>query len=113
MKFRNDDLTGACEFVTRCTKVVFGDTGFTDPNGLAFDSAGNLFVADEWAGNNGQIDEVTPNGTKSLLANDDSGGPSYIAVGPVPEPSSTALLGLAFPALLFLRLIHRRRPSAR
>lgn len=84
-------------------------TGLTDPNGLAFDSAGNLFVADEWAGDSGQIEEITPNGSKSLFANDDLGGPSCLVVGPVPEPSSIVLLGFAFPALISLRLKRKYR----
>jgi hypothetical protein len=68
------------------------------PGGLVFDSVGNPFVADEWAGPNGQIDKITPGGSVSLFADDPDGGPTYIAVM-VPEPSAMGLVGLGLPAL--------------
>ena len=41
-------------------------SGFSDPSGLAFNSAGDLFVAS--GGISGTITEITPNGTKSTFA---------------------------------------------
>jgi sugar lactone lactonase YvrE len=78
-------------------------TGLLSPTGLAFDSAGNLFVADEWAGNNGQVDEFTPGGVGHVFADIPYGGPMYIAIMSVPEPSAMALLSLGFLALLAKR----------
>jgi DNA-binding beta-propeller fold protein YncE len=40
-------------------------SGLDDPAGLAFNSAGDLFVSDQA---NGSIDEFTPGGTKSTFA---------------------------------------------
>src|SRR5436309_9489492 len=41
-------------------------SGLSSPEGLAFDSAGNLFVADRVA--NGTINEFTPGGARSIFA---------------------------------------------
>src|SRR5208283_786645 len=43
-------------------------SGLTVPLGLAFNSAGDLFVADAAPGTNGIITEFTPGGTKSIFA---------------------------------------------
>ena len=40
-------------------------SGFNNPYGLAFDSAGNLYVADS---ENNTVDEVTPSGVVSTFA---------------------------------------------
>jgi DNA-binding beta-propeller fold protein YncE len=74
---------------------VFADTGLSGPAGLAFDSAGNLYVANS---NNGTIEKFTPQGVGSIFANVDT--PTFIAI--VPEPSTWMMFGLAFPALLTL-----------
>ena len=66
-------------------------SGFNYPQGLAFDSAGNLFVSDS-----GSIIEITPGGVRSTFAS----GVSYSSWDlafqgetlPVPEPSSWLLL---------------------
>jgi hypothetical protein len=73
------------------------------PHGLAFDGAGNLFLA------SGAIDEFTPDGTQSIFASGlDS--PQSLAFAPVPEPSTWAMLALGIGAILGgLRL--RRRSS--
>ena len=78
------------------------------PSGLAFDSAGNLFVANH---NNtfGSIREFSPTGTDLGVFADNLDGlnvPMYLAFGPVPEPTSAALL-LGSGAMLLLR--RRRR----
>ncbi|MGH7994533.1 MAG: PEP-CTERM sorting domain-containing protein, partial [Limisphaerales bacterium] len=44
-------------------------SGLGYPSGLAFDSAGDLFVANQGLGNGaGYITEITPNGTESTFA---------------------------------------------
>ena len=65
-------------------------TGLDDPQGLAFDSSGNLFEVDFQSG---KINEFTPSGVQSTFAS----GLSYpvgLAFAPsVPEPSTFVLLG--------------------
>ena len=80
------------------------NTALSSPTGLAFDSAGNLFVANH--GNN-TIEMFTSAGVGSLFANSGLSGPQYIAFQ-VPEPSSFALLALGLPTLL----ARRRSPPA-
>src|SRR5215472_16489310 len=45
-------------------------SGLSHPLGLAFDSAGNLFVAEQFTGNSGtsRIDKFTPYGTRTTFA---------------------------------------------
>lgn len=43
-------------------------SGFQNPIGLAFDSAGNLFVAEVLPDETSSIQKVSPNGTKTLFA---------------------------------------------
>jgi sugar lactone lactonase YvrE len=56
--------------------------------GIASDSSGNLFAAVGSGGN--KILEITPTGTVTTFAS--LSGPSFIAVAPVPEPSTYALV---------------------
>ena len=76
------------------------------PEGLAFNSAGNLFVGTE----GGLIYEFTPGGVKSTfasgLSNLDQMAFQGIAL-PVPEPSALGLLAVGTTALLVRR---RRNP---
>ncbi len=51
-------------------------TGFSSPVGMAFDRAGNLFVA-EWGA--GRISRITPDGARSTFA-DGLSGPSGLAI---------------------------------
>ncbi len=80
-------------------------SGLVYPTGLAFDSAGNLFMTDN---NLDSIYEFTPGGAQSLFASGLS-GPSYLAFQgvtlPVPEPSALGLLAVAATGLL----VRRRR----
>ena len=78
-----------------------------NPQGLAFDSAGNLFVANS----NNTIREFSSSGADLGVFADAADGlnvPQYLAFGPVPEPTS-ALLLLGPGAMLLLR---RRRAAA-
>ena len=82
-------------------------TGLSNPAGLAFDSAGNLYVANY--GNN-TIQQFSSTGTDlGVFADSSDGlnGPLGLAFGPVPEPTSAALL-LGSGAMLLLR---RRRTA--
>jgi sugar lactone lactonase YvrE len=71
----------------------------SNPEGVAFDSAGNLYAAN--AGN-GTIEEFTPDDVGSLFASG-LNNPSFIAIVPAPEPSTLALLTLGLPSLLAIR----------
>ncbi len=56
------------EFTPGGVESLFA-SGLGNPSGLAFDSAGDLFVANQGLGNGaGYITEITPNGTESPFA---------------------------------------------
>ena len=87
---------------------TFAATGLSDPTGLAFDGAGNLY-----AGNIGSntIEKFTPGGVNSTFATglnfpeffaftNDSGAPLPL---PIPEPTGASLLVFA------ISLVSRRR----
>lgn len=52
--------------------------GFSSPVGMAFDAAGNLYIA-EWSA--GRVSRITPDGKRSTFA-DGLSGPSGLAIGP-------------------------------
>lgn len=66
--------------------------------GLAFNSAGTLFVSTS----SGTIYEYTPGGTQSTFVTE-SGNPNALAFQPVPEPSVLALAALGGAALIVRR----------
>ena len=78
-------------------------SGLPYTEGLAFDSAGNLFEADQ---NSGNIYELTPRGRQSTFA---SGLPAPAELAfqgeplPMPEPSALGLLAVGVTALLVRR----------
>ncbi len=66
---------------------TFATTSSSALNGLAFNSAGDLFVA---SAGTGSIIEIAPGGVQSNFASG-LGNPAGIAFQPVPEPSVMAL----------------------
>ena len=66
---------------------TFATTSSSALNGLAFNSAGDLFVA---SAGTGSIIEIAPGGAQSTFASG-LGNPAGIAFQPVPEPSVMAL----------------------
>jgi sugar lactone lactonase YvrE len=92
------------EFTPSGAQSTFASGLYNVYNCLAFDSAGNLFVAEYGTGNgyNGTIIEITPGGTQSTFA---SGlySPEALAFQPVPEPSALGLLLVGVTALLVCR----------
>jgi hypothetical protein len=99
---------GVMKITPAGAKSVFV-TGLYDPNYLAFDLAGNLFVADD---DSGKVFEITPGGAKSKFASG-LGNATGIAfqgvILPVPEPSSLTLAALGGAALLASR--GRKQPQ--
>jgi hypothetical protein len=76
-----------------------------DPQGLAFDSVGDLFVATSV----GNIYEFTPGGAETTFATGLT-IPTFLAFGPVPVPEPSALGLLAVGAIALL--VRRRRNLA-
>ena len=77
-------------------------TGLDDPNDIAFDNSGNLFITDA---ESGALTEVTSGGTTSSFSvNYHPFGIAFEGVAlPVPEPSTLALAGLGASALFAYR----------
>jgi len=77
-------------------------TGFSYQNGLAFNTAGDLFVCD-----NGTVYEVAPGGGTGTVVASGLGNATGIAIEgialPVPEPSTWALGAVGGVAFLFRR----------
>jgi sugar lactone lactonase YvrE len=70
----------------------------SNAQGIAYDSAGNLFISTDA----GPIIEISTNGTQTTFATE-SGIPNIMAFQPVPEPSSWALVGLGLVVLVRAR----------
>jgi len=78
------------KFTPDGTRSTFASGLFT-PFGLAFDSAGNLFVADS---GHQSIYKYMPDGTRSTFASLTGWSPHALAFQPIPEPATLLLLGL-------------------
>jgi uncharacterized protein (TIGR03437 family) len=74
---------------------IADSSGFSDPMGMAFDGAGNLYVAD--SGNN-QVIKVTPAGTMATVAGSGSHGYSGDG-GPAVDAQLSAPTGVAFDSI--------------
>ena len=75
-------------------------------SGLASDSSGNLYATNE---TNNTISIINSSGDVLIFSSDPSlKFPTAIAISPVPEPSTWALLGLGIGALGFFRLRRRK-----
>lgn len=75
--------------------------GVNEPDGLAFDSNGDLYVVN--SGNN-TISEFNSSGTLiNTISNPSLDDPTFIAISPVPEPSTCALLAAGATALWLRR----------
>ena len=83
-------------------------TGVAGPIGIAFDSEGDLFVAEHTS--RGSIAEVSPSGVVTTLVASTGGDPNCIAI-PVPEPSSLTLITLALTLFCGARGVVRKRLS--
>jgi hypothetical protein len=94
------------EFTPSGVRSTFGSPGMApDSVNLAFDSAGNLYVADF---NSYSVYKFAPDGTESSFAYE-SNSPRCLAVQPVPEPSGWALLAMGIGVVLGgLRLSRRQ-----
>ncbi len=60
--------------------TVFTTNGLASPYGVAFDSAGNLFVANLTSANASSITKIAPDGTASLFYNTTNNGPIGLAI---------------------------------
>ncbi|HEV3299447.1 MAG TPA: NHL repeat-containing protein [Planctomycetaceae bacterium] len=94
-------------------------SGLTDPIGLAFNSSGNLFVAQGGYGapGTGTIDEFTPGGVESFFSTlplSDGRGLYYMAFEPTPtpEPTTITMLVSGFLTAGGFGLVRRRRGRA-
>jgi hypothetical protein len=77
-------------------------SGLDDPNGLAFDSAGDLFEADLDSGNIYEF-TVSPVEKKKIGFASGLDEPVGLAFQPAPEPPAFGLLAIGVTALLFRR----------
>ncbi len=82
--------------------------GAIEPIGLAFDSSGNLYVANQNDGNNGTIGKFDSAGNGTVFASD-LNVPYFIAVQ-VPEPATWTLVVLGALAAVAIRQLRCRLP---
>ena len=93
------------EFTPSGTQSTFA-TGLSYPTGLAFNNAGDLFVANYGYYGGNSITEITPNGSQSIFASGLNGPTALAFQGetlPVPEPSALGLLAIGMFGITLLR----------
>ncbi len=113
----NSAFTEILKFTSTGVESTFA-SGLNGNRGLAFDSAGNLFVVERPSTTTGDILEFTPAGVESVFASGigpsrGNGGPTDLTFQPagVPDTSSTwTLLLLALTAIFGLKLVLRHQP---
>jgi sugar lactone lactonase YvrE len=89
------------------TNNNYGGGALTNPQGLAFDQMGNLYIADQGVGNVVRVAAGSP-GVSTVFASGYA-NPQFLAVFATPEPSSLALLSMAASAMAGYGWWGRRR----
>ena len=104
------------KFTTSGSASVFANSGLNDPQGLAFDSAGNLYATNI----DNTIEKFTTSGSASLFASsglnspgflaftNDAGVPLKLANQQVPEPATWAMLCGSLGMLMGFKRFARR-----
>ena len=92
----NSDANEIDEFTPGGVKSVFATAGLNCPIGLAFDSAGDLYAANN---TDGTIEKFTPDGHGTVFATG-LALPEYIAIDTTPEPATLSLLAVGALGLL-------------
>jgi len=93
------------EYTPSGTRSLFA-SGLSYPIGLAFNNAGDLFVANYGYYGGNSITEITPNGSQSIFASGLNGPTALAFQGetlPVPEPSALGLLAIGMFGITLLR----------
>jgi sugar lactone lactonase YvrE len=92
------------EFSTTGSRSLFASV--SSPNGLAFDSAGDLYVSS----GTGPITEIHLNGSQTTFATE-PGIPDVMAFQPVPEPSVLGLMGASAVVFMLYRRAGKSMPE--
>jgi hypothetical protein len=94
-----NSLSGTGGYISEVTPTGTSTviSGLDDPQSLAIDSAGDLFIADNGPGD-GNIEEITSTGSDKIFTTDVA-IPEGLAFQPVPEPSVLALLAMGASAM--------------
>ena len=101
------DTSSGVAATIAASKATFASTNLANPVGLAFDSSGNLYAANE---TNRTISKFSSSGTFLTSWSTGSSKPVYLAFKPVtvPEPSTYALATIATGVMAYLA---RRRKA--
>jgi hypothetical protein len=103
--FEADEVSGNInEFTPAGARSTFASV--TAANGLAFNSAGDLFVSS----GNGPIVEIAPNGSQTPFVTE-PGIPDVMAFQPVPEPSVVGLMSASAVVFMILRRMAKSKPA--
>lgn len=95
------------------TVTVFAtEDAFDSLRGLAFDSGGDLYVTKPGSSSS-SIDRITPSGTITPFTTVGLNAPNFIAVQPIPEPSSLILFGIGVVCIIRHRTMRFRQEFRR